>query len=54
MQAGQVRGLMGSTPETQCCTNVTGQITCTASSGLPLKPSDLEQQEGRILRQKPE
>lgn len=37
--------------ETRCWYQRSGQTTCTASSGLPLEPSDLEQQEGRILRQ---
>ena len=45
VRAGQVRILLGSTPKLGAGTNILHHLDC------PWKPSDLEQQEGRILRQ---
>ncbi len=51
MRAGQVRILMGSTPKLGAGTNVQDRLLALHHLDCPWKPSDLEQQEGRILRQ---
>ena len=51
MRAGQVRILMGSTPKLGAGTNVQDRLIALHHLDCPWKPSDLEQQEGRILRQ---
>lgn len=48
---GQVRILMGSTPKLGAGTNVQDRLIALHHLDCPWKPSDLEQQEGRILRQ---
>jgi hypothetical protein len=51
VRAGQVRILMGSTPKLGAGTNVQDRLVALHHLDCPWKPSDLEQQEGRILRQ---
>ena len=51
LRAGQVRILMGSTPKLGAGTNVQDRLIALHHLDCPWKPSDLEQQEGRILRQ---
>ena len=51
VRAGQVRILMGSTPKLGAGTNVQDRLLALHHLDCPWKPSDLEQQEGRILRQ---
>ena len=51
VRAGQVRILMGSTPKLGAGTNVQDRLIALHHLDGPWKPSDLEQQEGRILRQ---
>ena len=51
VRAGQVRILMGSTPKLGAGTNVQERLLALHHLDCPWKPSDLEQQEGRILRQ---
>ena len=51
VRAGQVRILMGSTPKLGAGTNVQDKLLALHHLDCPWKPSDLEQQEGRILRQ---
>ena len=51
VRAGQVRILMGSTPKLGAGTNVQDRLIVLHHLDCPWKPSDLEQQEGRILRQ---
>ena len=51
VRAGQVRILMGSTPKLGAGTNVQNRLIALHHLDCPWKPSDLEQQEGRILRQ---
>lgn len=51
VRAGQVRILMGSTPKLGAGTNVQDRLIALHHLDCPWKPSDLEQQEGRILRQ---
>ena len=51
VRAGQVRILMGSTPKLGAGTNVQNRLLALHHLDCPWKPSDLEQQEGRILRQ---
>ena len=51
VRAGQVRILMGSTPKLGAGTNVQDRLMALHHLDCPWKPSDLEQQEGRILRQ---
>ena len=50
VRAGQVRILMGSTPKLGAGTNVQDRLIALHHLDCPWKPSDLEQQEGRILR----
>ena len=51
VRAGQVRVLMGSTPKLGAGTNIQDWLIALHHLDCPWKPSDLEQQEGRILRQ---
>lgn len=51
VRSGQVRILMGSTPKLGAGTNVQDRLSALHHLDCPWKPSDLEQQEGRILRQ---
>ena len=51
VRAGQVRVLMGSTPKLGAGTNIQDRLVALHHLDCPWKPSDLEQQEGRILRQ---
>ena len=51
VRAGQVRILRGSTPKLGAGTNVQDRLIALHHLDCPWKPSDLEQQEGRILRQ---
>ena len=51
VRAGQVRILMGSTLKLGAGTNVQDRLIALHHLDCPWKPSDLEQQEGRILRQ---
>ena len=51
VRAGQVRVLMGSTPKLGAGTNIQDRLIALHYLDCPWKPSDLEQQEGRILRQ---
>ena len=51
VRAGQLRILMGSTPKLGAGTNVQDRLIALHHLDCPWKPSDLEQQEGRILRQ---
>ena len=51
VRAGQVRILMGSTPKLGAGTNVQDRLLALHHLDCPWKPTDLEQQEGRILRQ---
>ena len=51
VRAGQVRVLMGSTPKLGAGTNIQDRLIALHHLDCPWKPSDLEQQEGRILRQ---
>ncbi len=51
VRAGQVRILMGSTPKLGAGTNVQDRLIALHHLDCPWKPSDLEQQEGRIFRQ---
>ena len=51
VRAGQVRILMGSTAKLGAGTNVQDRLIALHHLDAPWKPSDLEQQEGRILRQ---
>lgn len=50
-RSGQVRILIGSTPKLGAGTNVQDRLIALHHLDCPWKPSDLEQQEGRILRQ---
>ena len=51
VRSGQVRILIGSTPKLGAGTNVQDRLAALHHLDVPWKPSDLEQQEGRILRQ---
>ncbi|MFQ7351679.1 MAG: helicase-related protein [Blautia wexlerae] len=51
VRAGQVRILLGSTPKLGAGTNIQDRLVALHHLDCPWKPSDLEQQEGRILRQ---
>ena len=51
VRSGQVRILLGSTPKLGAGTNVQDKLIALHHLDCPWKPSDLEQQEGRILRQ---
>ena len=51
VRAGEVRILLGSTPKLGAGTNIQDRLIALHHLDCPWKPSDLEQQEGRILRQ---
>ena len=51
VRSGQVRILLGSTPKLGAGTNIQDRLIALHHLDVPWKPSDLEQQEGRILRQ---
>ena len=51
VRSGQVRILLGSTPKLGAGTNVQDMLIALHHLDCPWKPSELEQQEGRILRQ---
>ncbi|MED9965703.1 MAG: helicase-related protein, partial [Blautia sp.] len=51
VRAGDVRVLLGSTPKLGAGTNIQDRLIALHHLDCPWKPSDLEQQEGRILRQ---
>jgi N12 class adenine-specific DNA methylase len=51
MNAGRVRILMGSTPKLGAGTNVQERLVALHHLDAPWRPSDLEQREGRIIRQ---
>ena len=51
VRSGQVRILLGSTPKLGAGTNIQDRLISLHHLDCPWKPSDLEQQEGRILRQ---
>lgn len=51
VRSGQVRILLGSTPKLGAGTNIQDRLAALHHLDCPWKPSDLEQQEGRILRQ---
>ena len=51
VRAGDVRILLGSTPKLGAGTNIQDRLIALHHLDCPWKPSDLEQQEGRILRQ---
>ena len=51
VRAGRVRILMGSTPKLGAGTNVQNKLVALHHLDAPWRPSDLEQREGRIIRQ---
>lgn len=51
VRSGQVRFLLGSTPKMGAGTNVQTRLIALHHIDVPWRPSDIEQQEGRILRQ---
>ena len=51
VRSGQVRILLGSTPKLGAGTNIQDRLIALHHLDCPWKPSNLEQQEGRILRQ---
>ena len=51
VRSGQVRILLGSTPKLGAGTNIQDRLVALHHLDAPWKPADLEQQEGRILRQ---
>lgn len=51
VRSGQVRFLLGSTAKMGAGTNVQDRLVALHHLDVPWKPSDIEQQEGRILRQ---
>lgn len=51
MRSGKVRILLGSTPKLGAGTNIQDRLIALHHLDCPWKPADLEQQEGRILRQ---
>lgn len=51
MNAGEVRILLGSTPKLGAGTNVQKKLVALHHLDAPWRPSDLEQREGRIIRQ---
>lgn len=50
-RSGQVRFLLGSTQKMGAGTNVQDRLIALHHLDVPWRPSDIEQQEGRILRQ---
>ncbi len=51
VRSGQVRILLGSTPKLGAGTNIQDRLIALHHLDCPWKPAELEQQEGRILRQ---
>ncbi|WP_411688752.1 Eco57I restriction-modification methylase domain-containing protein [Acinetobacter indicus] len=51
VNSGEVRVLIGSTPKMGCGTNVQKRLVHLHHADVTFKPSDIEQREGRILRQ---
>lgn len=51
VNAGMIRVLMGSTPKLGAGTNVQERLVALHHLDVPWKPSDVEQREGRIIRQ---
>lgn len=51
VRSGSVRVLIGSTPKMGAGTNVQDKLIALHHLDVPWRPSDIEQQEGRILRQ---
>ena len=51
VRSGQVRFLLGSTQKMGAGTNVQERLVALHHLDVPWRPSDIEQQEGRILRQ---
>ena len=51
IRSGQVRILLGSTPKLGAGTNIQDRLIALHHLDAPWKPADLQQQEGRILRQ---
>ena len=51
VRSGKVRILIGSTPKLGAGTNIQDRLIALHHLDCPWKPADLEQQEGRILRQ---
>ena len=51
VRSGQVRFLLGSTAKMGAGTNVQDRLIALHHLDVPWKPADIEQQEGRILRQ---
>ena len=51
VRSGQVRFLLGSTQKMGAGTNVQDRLLALHHLDVPWRPSDIEQQEGRILRQ---
>ncbi len=51
VRSGHVRILLGSTPKLGAGTNIQDRLVALHHLDAPWKPADLEQQEGRILRQ---
>lgn len=51
VRSGQVRFLIGSTSKMGAGTNVQDRLIALHHLDVPWRPSDIEQQEGRILRQ---
>jgi SNF2 family DNA or RNA helicase len=51
VRSGQVRFLLGSTSKMGAGTNVQDKLIALHHLDVPWRPADIEQQEGRILRQ---
>ncbi|WPM83133.1 PLxRFG domain-containing protein (plasmid) [Brucella pseudintermedia] len=51
VRSGQIRVLIGSTPKMGAGTNVQNRLVALHHLDAPWRPSDLEQREGRIIRQ---
>ena len=51
VRSGQVRFLLGSTQKMGAGTNVQDRLIALHHLDIPWRPADIEQQEGRILRQ---
>ena len=51
VRSGQVRVILGSTSKMGAGTNIQDRLVALHHLDVPWRPSDVEQQEGRILRQ---
>lgn len=51
VNAGEIRVLLGSTPKMGAGTNVQQRVVALHHLDIPWRPSDIEQREGRVLRQ---